>query len=55
MTSEKKYLDEVREDNEIAEKAEQDPVMCSKCNRSFESDSEYIQHYVEVHSQNNRG
>jgi hypothetical protein len=26
-----------------------EPVMCSKCNEVFETDSKYIQHYNEKH------
>ena len=26
-----------------------EPVMCSKCNITFESESEYLQHYNEKH------
>ena len=28
---------------------EEEPIMCSKCNMVFESDSDYIQHYNEKH------
>ena len=28
---------------------EREPVMCSKCNEVFETDSKYIQHYNEKH------
>jgi uncharacterized C2H2 Zn-finger protein len=31
------------------ESTEKEPVMCSKCNEVFETDSEYIQHYNEKH------
>ena len=31
------------------ENTEKEPVMCSKCNEVFETDSEYIQHYNEKH------
>ena len=27
----------------------EEPIMCSKCNMVFESDSDYIQHYNEKH------
>jgi uncharacterized C2H2 Zn-finger protein len=27
----------------------EEPIMCSKCNIAFESDSDYIQHYNEKH------
>jgi uncharacterized C2H2 Zn-finger protein len=29
------------------ESTEKEPVMCSKCNEVFETDSKYIQHYNE--------
>ncbi|HEX9319940.1 MAG TPA: hypothetical protein VF884_13490 [Nitrososphaeraceae archaeon] len=54
MTSENEYLEGVREDNKVAAKDEQDPVMCIKCNKAFESDSEYMQHYDEVHKLDDR-
>ena len=31
------------------EGTEKEPVMCSKCNEVFETDSKYIQHYNEKH------
>ena len=31
------------------ESIEKEPVMCSKCNEVFETDSKYIQHYNERH------
>ena len=31
------------------ESTEKEPVMCSKCNEVFETDSKYIQHYNEKH------
>jgi uncharacterized C2H2 Zn-finger protein len=31
------------------ESREKEPVMCSKCNEVFESDSKYMQHYNEKH------
>jgi uncharacterized C2H2 Zn-finger protein len=31
------------------ESTEKEPVMCSKCNEGFETDSKYIQHYNEKH------
>ena len=31
------------------ESTEKAPVMCSKCNQMFETDSKYIQHYNENH------
>jgi uncharacterized C2H2 Zn-finger protein len=32
-----------------AENGNAEPVMCSKCNITFESESEYLQHYNEKH------
>ena len=29
---------------------EEEPIMCSKCNMVFESDSDYMQHYNEKHN-----
>ena len=26
-----------------------EPVMCSKCNKAFENESEYLEHYKEKH------
>jgi hypothetical protein len=54
MASGNEYLKGVREDNEIAAEKEQDPVICSKCNRTFESDSEYKQHYDKMHKSDDR-
>jgi uncharacterized C2H2 Zn-finger protein len=31
------------------ESIEKEPVMCSKCNEVFETDSKYMQHYNERH------
>ena len=31
------------------EKDNDEPVMCSKCNKTFENDSEYLKHYSENH------
>jgi len=58
MSSETEYLKEVREDNEIASKNQRKikdavPVMCSKCNVTFGSDSEYMQHYDMIHKSEN--
>ena len=44
MSSETEYLKGVREDNEIVSKYQRKiedavPVICSKCNTTFESDS----------------
>lgn len=32
---------------------EDEPVMCSKCNKPFENESEYLQHYNEKHKPEN--
>jgi hypothetical protein len=58
MSSETEYLKEVREDNEIASKNQRKsedtvPVVCSKCNTTFGSDSEYMQHHDVVHKSEN--
>jgi hypothetical protein len=58
MSSETEYLKGVREDNEIASKNERKiedavPVICSKCNTTFGSDSEYMQHYDIAHKPEN--
>jgi uncharacterized C2H2 Zn-finger protein len=31
------------------ESTEKEPVMCTKCNDVFETDSKYMQHYNEKH------
>jgi hypothetical protein len=31
-----------------------EPVICSKCNVTFETDSQYIQHYDQIHDLNNQ-
>jgi uncharacterized C2H2 Zn-finger protein len=31
------------------DKSGEEPIMCSKCNMVFESDSDYMQHYNEKH------
>jgi uncharacterized C2H2 Zn-finger protein len=36
------------------ESREKEPVMCSKCNELFETDSKYIQHYNERHKPNEK-
>lgn len=38
------------EANQVATK-NQEPVLCSKCYATFESDDQYLQHYDEVHKQ----
>lgn len=48
MSSEPDNLKEIREDNQLASKNEE-PVMCSKCHITFESNDKYLQHYDEVH------
>ena len=32
---------------------EDEPVMCSKCNKPFQNESEYLQHYNEKHKPEN--
>jgi hypothetical protein len=54
MSSETEYLKGVREDKKIAPKHQRKiedavPLICSKCNTTFGSDSEYMQHYDLVH------
>jgi hypothetical protein len=51
MASDPEYLRSAREYNEMAAKNEEigEPVICSKCNMTFPSDSEFIQHYDEGH------
>jgi len=34
---------------------ESEPVMCSKCNVAFPTESEYLKHYDEKHGQQERG
>jgi hypothetical protein len=41
-------LKEMREDNEMASQKEE-PVICSKCNITFETDGEYLRHYEQDH------
>jgi uncharacterized C2H2 Zn-finger protein len=48
MSTEPDNLKEIKEDNQMASKNEE-PVMCSKCNITFESEEKYLQHYDEVH------
>ncbi len=48
MSTKPDNLKEIREDNQMASKNEE-PVMCSKCNVTFESEEKYLQHYDEVH------
>jgi hypothetical protein len=31
------------------ENGNDEPVMCSKCNKAFENESEYLEHYKEKH------
>lgn len=59
MTSQREYLDAVKEKNEYAAKIEgksgqsryndSEPVICSKCNITFDTDAGYMQHYDEKH------
>ncbi len=35
------------------EKNDAEPVMCSKCNKIFENESEYLTHYNEKHKTEN--
>ena len=35
--------------NRDEQSTEKEPVMCSKCNEAFETDSKFIQHYNEKH------
>jgi len=37
----------VKENND--ESLERTPVMCSKCNLTFESESDYVRHYNDKH------
>ena len=30
-----------------------EPVMCSKCNKTFKNESEYLQHYSDKHKTEN--
>jgi len=30
-----------------------EPIMCSKCNKIFENESEYLEHYNEKHKHEN--
>ena len=48
MSTESDNLKETREDNEMASEKEE-PVICSKCNITFETDEKYLRHYDEVH------
>lgn len=35
------------------ENQKDEPVICSKCNKTFESESEYLDHYNEKHKPEN--
>jgi hypothetical protein len=48
MVAQSDDLKEVREDNETSSKNEE-PVVCSKCNITFETDEKYLRHYEQVH------
>jgi hypothetical protein len=48
MSTEPHSLKDIKEDNQMASKKEE-PVICSKCKITFESDDKYLQHYDEVH------
>jgi uncharacterized C2H2 Zn-finger protein len=37
------HISEERDDTDI-------PVACSKCNETFQSDSEYVEHYNSMHA-----
>jgi hypothetical protein len=62
MTSFAKYPESVREDNEYTARMDDknanreefdykdsEPVICSKCNVTFGTDDQYLQHYDEKH------
>jgi hypothetical protein len=38
----------IGKDNQMASQNEE-PVICSKCNVTFESDGKFLQHYGEAH------
>jgi hypothetical protein len=48
MNSESGELRRAEEVNQVATK-NQEPVLCSKCYATYESDDQYLQHYDEVH------
>jgi hypothetical protein len=62
MTPGEESLQRVGESNEYALRADDkkssrgldcegsEPVICSKCNVTFETDSQYIQHYDQIHT-----
>ena len=66
MTPGEESLQRVGESNEYAARADDknssrdldcegsEPVICSKCNVTFETDSQYIQHYDQIHNLNNQ-
>lgn len=47
MSADSDCLEDI-EDIKMASRNEE-PVICSKCNITFESDDKYLQHYDEVH------
>ena len=66
MTPGEESLQRVSESNEYAARADyknssrdldcegSEPVICSKCNVTFETDSQYIQHSDQIHNLNNQ-
>jgi hypothetical protein len=44
MSSSMPYISEDRDDTGI-------PVTCSKCNGTFQTDSDYVVHYNEMHTE----
>ena len=66
MTPREESLRFVGESNEYAQRMDDknssrdldcegsEPVICSKCNVTFETDSQYIQHYDQIHNLNNQ-
>jgi hypothetical protein len=48
MSTDSDRLEDTVADNKMASSNEE-PVICSKCNVTFESDDKYLQHYDEVH------
>jgi hypothetical protein len=62
MTSREENLHSVGESNEYSPGTDyktssrdldcegSEPVICSKCNVTFETDSQYIQHYDQIHN-----
>jgi hypothetical protein len=48
MSVESDNLKNISKDNKMNSKNEE-PVICSKCNVTFESDDKFLQHYDEAH------